>query len=68
MGGFLTVGYCSRTMDYCFPDCFLEIFVGDKVVIGEIPPVLPPGKTLRSRSDILTIYMCETEVIAVFAA
>ena len=27
-GGFLTIDYCSRTIGYCFPYCFLEIFVG----------------------------------------
>ena len=46
-GGFLRIGYCSRTTGYCFPFCFLEIFVGDKaliegdkVVIGGIPQSL----------------------------
>ena len=41
MGGFLIICYCFRTIDCCFPYCFLEIFVGgqdldggDKVVIG----------------------------------
>ena len=44
-GGFLTIGYCLRTIGYCFPYSFLEIFVGDKtlmegnkVVMGD-PPV-----------------------------
>ena len=48
MGGFLTIGYC-------FPYCFLEIFVGDKalmegdkVVMGGSPSPPPLGKTLVS--------------------
>ena len=51
-GGFLRIGYCLRTIGYCFPYCFLEIFVGDKalmegdkVAMGD-PPVPPLGKTL----------------------
>ena len=28
MGGFLTIDYCLRTIGYCFPYCFLEIFGG----------------------------------------
>ena len=51
-GGFLKIGYCSRTISYCFPYCFLGIFVtgdkvlmeGDKVVIGGSPvPRENPG-------------------------
>ena len=34
MGGFLTIGYCSRTTGYCFPCCFLEIFVGRQGLDG----------------------------------
>ena len=53
-GGFLTIGFCSRTISYCFPNCFLEIFVrgdkavmeGDQVMVGGIPPVPSPRKTL----------------------
>ena len=30
MGKFLTVGYCSRTIGYCFPYHFLEIIVGEQ--------------------------------------
>ena len=44
MGGFLTIGYCLRTIGNCFPCSFLEIFVGgqgldggDKVVLGDPP-------------------------------
>ena len=58
MGGFLTIGYCLRTIGflrttgYCFPYCFLKIYVGgqsldggDIVMMGD-PPVSPLGKTL----------------------
>ena len=48
MRGYLTIGYCSRTLGYCFSYFFLEIFVGgqgfdggDKVVIG-VSPLSPP--------------------------
>ena len=51
VGGFLTIGYFSRTIDCCFPYCFLVIFVGeqgfdggDKVMMGEIPQSLHWGK------------------------
>ena len=27
-GGFLIIGYCLRTIGYCFPYCLLELFVG----------------------------------------
>ena len=44
MRGFLTIGYCSRTIGYCFPCCFLETFVGGqgldgggKIVMGGSP-------------------------------
>ena len=47
MGGFLTIGYCLRTIDYCFP-LFSGNFVdGDKGLMegqsrdGGIPPVSP---------------------------
>ena len=50
MGRFSIIGYCLRTIGYCF----LEIFVGgqgldggDKVVMGN-PPVPQLGKTLES--------------------
>ena len=33
MGGFLTIGYCLRTVGHCFPYCFLEIFVGEKALM-----------------------------------
>ena len=33
-GGFLTIGYSLRTIDYCFPHCFLEIFVGGQGLDG----------------------------------
>ena len=43
MGGFLIICYCFRTIGYCFPYCFLEIFVGgqdldggDKVVMRRL--------------------------------
>ena len=42
MGGSLAIGSFSRAMGYCF----LEIFVGDKVMIGGDPPAPPLGKTL----------------------
>ena len=29
MGGFLTIGYCLRTVGHCF----LEIFVGEKALM-----------------------------------
>ena len=53
MGGFLTIGYCLRIIRYCFPYCFLEIFVGrdkalmegDKVMMGGSPNS-SLGKTL----------------------
>ena len=42
--GFQTKGYCSRTIGYCFPYSYLEIFVGgqdcdggDIIVIGRFP-------------------------------
>ena len=51
MEGFLTIGYCSRIIGYCFSSCFIEIFVGeqgsmegDKVMIRGISPVPLPGK------------------------
>ena len=57
-GGLLSIGYCSRTIGYCFPYYFLEIFVGDKalmegdkVVMGD-PPVLPLGKTLNGANRV----------------
>ena len=28
MGVFLTIGYCSKAIVYCFPYCFLEMFLG----------------------------------------
>ena len=34
MGGFLTIDYCLRIIAYCFPYCFLEIFVGDKALMN----------------------------------
>ena len=34
MGEFLTIGYCLRTIGYCFPYCFLEIFVGEQGLDG----------------------------------
>ena len=27
------MGYCSRTISYCFPYSFLEIFMGDKALM-----------------------------------
>ena len=42
-GGVLTMGYCSLTVGCCFPYCFMEIFVGGKVMLGGSPP---QGKTL----------------------
>ena len=52
-GGFLTLGYCSRTVGYCFIYCFLEIFVGnkalmkrDKIVIEGIPQYPQLGKIM----------------------
>ena len=52
IGGFLIAGYCSRTISYCFPHCFVEIFVGrdealmegDKVVIGGSLSPSPPTR------------------------
>ena len=32
-GGFLTIGYCLRTVGHCFPYCFLENFVGEKALM-----------------------------------
>ena len=49
MGEFLTIGYCLRTIGYCFSCCSLEIFVGDKALMEGIkswwgdPPVPPLG-------------------------
>ena len=48
MGGFLTIGYCLRTI---FSYCFLEIFGGQGLDGGGQsrdgdPPVPPLGKTL----------------------
>ena len=34
MGGFVTIGYCLRTICYCFPYCFLDIFVGGQGLDG----------------------------------
>ena len=43
IGRVLTIDDCSRTIDYCFSYCCLEIFVGDKVVMGGgILPQCPP--------------------------
>ena len=62
MGGFLTIGYYLRTIGYCFPYCFLEIFVGRQGLDvggqshngGNCPPVpLPPKKTLTREVQIL---------------
>ena len=53
MGGYLTMGYCSRTIGYCFSYCFLEIFVGGEGFDGGgqsrdggSPSPPPLGKTL----------------------
>ena len=43
MGGFLTI-------DYCFPYCFLEIFVGGRKSRWGIPQS-PLGKTLEKDSQ-----------------
>ena len=52
MGGFLTIGYCLRTVGHCFSYFFSGNFCGgegldggDKVVMWD-PPVPPLGKTL----------------------
>ena len=57
-GELLTIGYYLRTTGYCFPYCFLKIFVedkalieGDKVVMGGSPSPHPLGKTLIRKSD-----------------
>ena len=34
MGGFLKIGCCLRTTDYCFLYCFLETFVGGQGLEG----------------------------------
>ena len=31
--GDLTIDYCLRTIGYCFPYCFLEIFFGEKALM-----------------------------------
>ena len=32
-GGILTTGYCSRTIDYCFPIVFQKFLWGDKALM-----------------------------------
>ena len=61
MGGFLTIDYCLRAIGYCFPYCFLEIFVGgqgldggDKVAMGD-PPVPPTRETLLTQCCVKVI-------------
>ena len=49
MGGFLTTGYCLRTINYCFPEIFVGaqgVDGGEQSRDGEDPPVHPLGKTL----------------------
>ena len=53
MGRFLTIGYGSRTIGYCFPIVFWKLLWGgcdggDKIMTG-IPqsPGSQPGKTLQ---------------------
>ena len=48
MGRILTIDYCSRTIGYCLPYCFLEVFVGGQGFdggvqsrVGEDPPSPP---------------------------
>ena len=52
-GGFLAKGYCLRTIGYCFPYCFLELFVGGQGLDGRgqsrdggIPQSPPTRETL----------------------
>ena len=57
-GGFLTICYCSRKIGYCFPYCFLYIFVVGQGCDGGgqsrdrgiplVRPVPPLGKTLNN--------------------
>ena len=58
MKEFLAIGYCSRTIGYCFPHCFLETFVGrgqglDGRGQSRDGGVSPLGKTLNG----LTCYV-----------
>ena len=73
MGGFLTIGYCSRTIGYCFPYCFLEIFAGDKTLMERdkvmmgAPPVPPTRKNPGVRGFLIrrfSIFSCEKQVRA----
>ena len=66
MGRFLTIGYCSRTIGYCYPYCFLEIFVGEQGFDGGRQnsdgggPFLVPcplRKTLWSDSLLLVLIL-----------
>ena len=43
-GGVLIIDYCLRTIGYCFPYCFLEIFVGrDKALMKGAKVMMDDG-------------------------
>ena len=72
-------GLLLKTIDYRFVYCFLKDFLGgqgcdggDKVVVGEIPPVPPPTRknpgqiiwhTYYKTTRVLTIQATTTEIV-----